>query len=660
MGRLGIEKVYGSRQRGSEQRTIRSADSSEVRAPSVAQGSEPSPDGRKAPPAVASEKRQGSRGSKARRARRTPPAVPLPETLAPYERFSCVSGELCEPPADTPYRVEFRRLAGTRSVRSFLLVGSSLLLVGGFFVWLMLPSHWPQLDNGYLVDGASVLMTISTGLICAFAFLNVATLARASVLARDPIPVPPERGTRVAFLTTIVPSVEPLETVQPTLEAAQYIRHDGQLDIWLLDEGDDRSVKKMCSRLRVRHFTRHGHDRWNEPSGTFKARSKHGNYNAWLDAHGEDYDFFISVDPDHVPLPSFAERFLGYFRDPDVAFVVGPQVYGNTERFVPRAAESQQFLFHSLLQRAGNDSRSAMLVGTNNAVRIKALRAVGGLQDSVTEDMATSLALHTGHNPETGRRWTSVYTPDVVAVGEGPESFTDYFAQQSRWSRGTDQILLRQFWRRAAGLRGHGLLHYLLLTCYYPTVAIAWILGAFNGLAYFTLGAGGAVVTGQQWLMLYVNAVALQLGLYIYNRRHNVSPREIDGTPGALGMLVSAMSAPIYVSSLFGAALGRKVGFKVTPKGEAGRRDSLATFRSHVIWAAVFAIPLLLSYPLGHDRATMRLWSAASLLICLLPIAIWRAALQRDRRRLREAASPAAETTSVPARQPVTPLVIET
>ena len=654
---MASKKTQANR-RSKARRTAPAVPLPETLAP-VAQGTEPSPDGRRASPAVASKKTQANRRSKARRTRRTAPAVPLPETLAPYAPFSCVSGELRQPPTDAEYRVEFRRLTGTRSIRSFLLVISSLLLVGGFFVWLMLPSHWPQLDNGHLVDSASVLMTISTGLICAFAFLNVATLARASVLARDPIPVAPEKGTRVAFLTTIVPSVEPLETVRPTLEAAKHIRHDGHLDIWLLDEGDDPSVKKMCSRLRVRHFTRHGQDRWNEPSGTFKARSKHGNYNAWLDAHGGDYDFFISVDPDHVPLPTFAERFLGYFRDPDVAFVVGPQVYGNTDRFVPRAAESQQFLFHSLLQRAGNESRSPMLVGTNNAVRINALQAVGGLQDSVTEDMATSLALHTGRNAETGRRWTSVYSPDVVAVGEGPESFTDYFTQQSRWARGTDQILLRQFWKHAWGLRGHGLLHYLLLTCYYPTVAIAWILGAFNGLAYFALGAGGAVVTGQQWLMLYVNAVALQLGLYIYNRRHNVSPREPDGTPGALGMVVSAMSAPIYVSSLYGAALGRSVGFKVTPKGEAVRRDSLETFRLHLIWAAVFAIPLLLSFPLGHDRLTMRLWSAASLLFCLLPIAIWRVSLRRDARRARAAARSTAET-SAPGRHPATTLVMET
>lgn len=92
-----------------------------------------------------------------------------------------------------------------------------------------------------------------------------------------------------------------------------------------------------------------------------------------------------------MPLENFAERLLGYFRDPDVAFVVGPQVYGNDGGFVSRAAESQQYLFHSVLQRAANSHDAAMLVGTNNAVRIAALQAIGGLQDSITEDAATSI-----------------------------------------------------------------------------------------------------------------------------------------------------------------------------------------------------------------------------------------------------------------------------
>jgi cellulose synthase/poly-beta-1,6-N-acetylglucosamine synthase-like glycosyltransferase len=546
-----------------------------------------------------------------------------------YDRFSALAGELTEPPTADGYRVRFKPLDGRRPVRTRLLVVLALLFVGGFLTWLMLPSHWPQENGSQLLYVASLVMVANTGVIGLFALINVTALCRASLAARDPIPVSPQRGTRVAFLTTIVPSREPLSVVRATLEAALAIRHEGTLDVWLLDEGGDPAVPAMCAEIGVHHFSRAGIEAYNQPSGAFKTKSKHGNYNSWLDAHGDDYEFLVSVDPDHVPFPSFCERLLGYFRDPDVAFVVGPQVYGNYSRFVTRAAESQQFLFHSLLQRAGNRSRTPMLVGTNNAIRISALRAIGGLHDSITEDMATSLAFHSASNPASGRRWTSVYTPDLVAVGEGPETFTDYFTQQWRWSRGTNDVVRSNFWRRAHCLSPRQIVHYGLLLSYYPTTAIAWALGIFNGLLFMTLHVGGVTVPIHLWLMLYLDAAALQVGLYFWNRRHNVSPHERQGSSGVSGMFISALSTPVYMSSLVGSIARRKGSFVVTSKGDSKQLDTIATFATHLRWAAVIAVPMCVSLLLSPENWWMYLWSLLALLVCLVPVAIWR--LEADR-----------------------------
>lgn len=320
------------------------------------------------------------------------------------------------------------------------------------------------------------------------------SLSLASLLARDPVPVRPDPTMRVAFLTTIVPGKEPLEMVRTTVAAARKIRYAGRFDVWLLDEGDSDEVRAMCEAEGVRHFSRKSIEQYNQTRGGFKAKTKHGNYNAWMDTHGHRYDVFMSVDPDHVPTPDYADRMLGYFRDPDVAFVVGPQVYANVDNFVTRAAESQQFPFHSVIQRAGNAYGVAMLVGTNNAVRIEALGCVGGLVDSITEDFATGIAIHSRRNPETGGRWRSVYTPDVVAVGEGPSSWADYFGQQLRWSRGTFELLRGPFWRRLHRLGGLRPLHYLLIATFYPSMAFGWVLGLINATLYLTLGASGIVV----------------------------------------------------------------------------------------------------------------------------------------------------------------------
>jgi nicotinamide riboside transporter PnuC len=423
--------------------------------------------------------------------------------------------------------------------------------------------------------------------------------------------------------------------------------------VWLLDEGDDDEVKAMCARIGVRHFSRKGRPQFNAPAGAFKAKTKHGNYNAWAQQHGNSYDVFISVDPDHVPAPNFCERMLGYFRDPDVAFVVGPQIYGNYDNVVTRWAESQQYLFHSLLQRAGNRRGIAMLVGTNNAVRLEALRSIGGLQDSITEDMATSLVVHGSTNPATGRRWRSVYTPDVLAVGEGPSSWTDYFSQQHRWSRGTDEVALTGFLRLALKLGPRRALHYALLMSYYPLTALAWLLGAANAACYLLFGAKGVLVPMEVWLMLYVDAALFQIGLYVWNRRHNTSPHEEAGSSGLTGMLVSTLSTPVYVSSLVGTLLRRRSGFVVTPKGDAMSPDRLRTFGSGLWWAAFYAVLLAVAPFAGHVHGAMWAWPAVNLVICLIPPVIF-LGQQRRRRAARRAASAAltAPTVMVAAVEP--------
>ncbi|MFF4736221.1 glycosyltransferase family 2 protein [Streptomyces sp. NPDC001262] len=550
-----------------------------------------------------------------------------------YEHYSRLAGPLTQPPEGVPYRVRYRSLLADEPhrIKAALLLGAAPVVSLALLLWLMQPAHWTHRENATaLMRVLDTVMLVSIGLIELFRTLNVTSNAHATLVARDPIPVVPQTGTKVAFLTSFVPGKEPIAMVTRTLEAAVRVRHRGPLDVWLLDEGDDPEVKDVCKRLGVHHFTRKGVEKWNRPKGPHRARTKHGNYNAWLDAHGEHYDFFASVDTDHVPLPNFLERMLGYFRDPDVAFVVGPQVYGNYDAAVTKAAESQQFLFHALIQRAGNRYGTPMFVGTNNAVRISALKGIGGLYDSITEDMATGFELHRHRNPATGRKWRSVYTPDVLAVGEGPNAWTDFFTQQLRWSRGTYETILKQYWKGPFTLRPGAFLNYTLMVIYYPMTAINWMLGALSCALFLGLGASGIQINSEVWMMLYSDAAALQIGLYIWNRRHNVSPHEPEGSGGLAGMAMSALSAPIYARSLTDAVLRRKSRFVVTPKGDSASPDTLfGTFRIHLFFLAVFGGSLVASFFLGHTHVAMRTWAALAVLITVAPIAAWAWTLRR-------------------------------
>ncbi|MGW3563144.1 glycosyltransferase family 2 protein [Streptomyces sp. NPDC000941] len=576
------------------------------------------------------------------------PRPPLPKY--DYEHYSRLAGPLSRPDSESagnsakPYRVRYRGLLADEPhrIRAALLLGAAPLLSLGLLLWLMQPAHWTSREGvGPVMAAMDTVMLVSIGLIELFRTLNVLSNAHATLVARDPVPVVPETGTKVAFLTSFVPGKEPLEMVTRTLEAAVRVRHRGTLHVWLLDEGDDPAVRAVCARLDVRHFTRKGVEKWNRPKGPHRARTKHGNYNAWLDAHGDAYDYFASVDTDHVPLPNYLERMLGYFRDPDVAFVVGPQVYGNYDAVVTKAAESQQFLFHALIQRAGNAYGGPMFVGTNNAVRISALKGIGGLYDSITEDMATGFELHRHRNPATGRKWRSVYTPDVLAVGEGPGAWTDFFTQQLRWSRGTYETLLKQFWKAPFTLPPGKLFNYTLMVIFYPASALNWILAALSCALFLGFGASGLQIDPAIWMMLYGNASALQIGLYIWNRRHNVSPHEPEGSGGVAGMVMSALAAPIYARSLMDAVLRRKSRFVVTPKGDSASPDTLfGTFRIHLFFLAVFGGSLASSFYFDHSHPAMTVWASLALAVTAAPIIAWRWTLRQQKRTEKQTADP--------------------
>jgi cellulose synthase/poly-beta-1,6-N-acetylglucosamine synthase-like glycosyltransferase len=560
-----------------------------------------------------------------------------------YDTHSRLAGPLTEPSGPV-HRVRYTKLLAKEPhrIRAVLLMTLAPVLTGVLLVYLVWPTHWVEREgaDSWLV-GLDITMLTAIGLIELFMVVNVVSIAHATMVARDPIPVVPEPGTRVAFLTTYVPGKEPLSMVRATLEGATRTRHDGHLDVWLLDEGDDDRARALCAELGVRHFTRRGTAEWNLPKGPHKARTKHGNYNAWIAAHGEEYAFFASVDTDHVPLPNFLERMMGYFRDPDVAFVVGPQVYGNYTAPVTKAAESQQFLFHALIQRAGNRYRAPMFVGTNNVVRVAALRQIGGLRDSITEDMATGFELHRHRNPATGAYWRSVYTPDVLAVGEGPASWTDFFSQQMRWSRGTYETLLTQYWKAPFTMPWGRLFSYTLMLVYYPMTAVNWLLGIVSCVLFLCFGASGTQVTASVWLMLYSDAAALQVGLYLWNRRHNVSPHEPEGSGGLAGMAMSALCAPIYLKSLGAALLRLPCRFVVTPKGGDASPDRLLTFRIHLFWAAVLSASLTASLLLGHSHVAMRTWAVLATALSLAPVGVWAVTRHRERRAAAPAPTPA-------------------
>jgi cellulose synthase (UDP-forming) len=326
------------------------------------------------------------------------------------------------------------------------------------------------------------------------------------------------------------------------------------------------------------------------------------------------------MDPDHVPHPNFLERSLGYFADPDIGFVVAPQVYANlTESFVARGAAELAYIFHGIIQRGGNGRGAPLLIGTNHLYRPTAFRQIGGYQDCIIEDHLTSMVLYSTVNPATGNNWKGVYTPDILAVGEGPATYADFFSQQKRWAYGICEIARRHSPRLFARMRTQQRLSFFALQTHYPTTAIVWVGVIFLSAIYLV---GGVTVTRMPltvWAVLFPANLILGFAFFQFMRRFNLVEHERKSW-GLTGMALELITAPIYVAAAAAQVAGRRLIYVVTAKGSAATRDNLRTFRPHVGWAAIAGGSLLAGVTLNHSYPSLYIWASFALLVCVTPI----------------------------------------
>jgi hypothetical protein len=216
-----------------------------------------------------------------------------------------------------------------------------------------------------------------------------------------------------------------------------------------------------------------------------------------------------------------------------------------------------------------------------------------------------------------------------------------------RWSRGTYETILKQYWKGWYSLPPSKLFNYTMMIIFYPMSAMNWILAALSCALFLGMGASGVNIDPAVWLMLYGNASALQIGLYVWNRRHNVSPHEPEGSGGVAGMVMSALSAPLYAKALIDSVLRRKSKFVVTPKGDSASPDTLfGTFRYHWYFIVIFGGSITAGLVLGHAHPAMIIWATFALLITASPIFAWRHSLREARKK------PAAAAPAEPHTQP--------
>jgi cellulose synthase (UDP-forming) len=496
------------------------------------------------------------------------------------------------------------RLPLRQRVTYSLLVFVGLLLAVRFAVFWFSPARLPEI-LGTGPDGWDLLLFGGlTFVVWHRQTMDIlAWLICGRVEAQREPPAPPA-GLRVAFITTFVPASESIDMLEGTLRAMLAAEYPH--DTWVLDEGDDPAVRRLCDALGVNHFTRHGIARYHQETGAFLTKSKAGNHNAWYSEQAAKYDIVAQIDSDFIVRPDFLTRTLGHFRNPQVGFVGTPQIYGNTGNWIARGAAQQTYLFYGPIMRALSHRRMALMIGANHIVRVAALRDIGWYQGHLTEDLATGMRLHAA-------RWESVYVPEPLAVGEGPTTWAAYFNQQYRWAFGCMNIFFCHSPRVNYKMRlKHGLLYFLLEQFYFS--GLAMVIAATLLMVYYLFGWAPARIQFEQLAWWYGPLLGWRQLIPFWLQRFNVRPLAERGIFWA-GRFLTIAAIPIYFLALLGVARNKRVTFKTTPKGSKGGsadEESLLVFKPHLIVSGTIMAGLALAVLLGHTSPIFLAWGSVT------------------------------------------------
>lgn len=483
------------------------------------------------------------------------------------------------------------------------LVGLFMTLLFG--VWWFNPAHVPDNFNGWLHIFDFLLFAVVSYVIWHQMISEVFSWTVASDM-KQPVPMKPKRGLRVAFLTAFVPGKEPYELLENTLK--NMVNADYPHDTWLLDEGNDKIAKQICKRLGVRHFSRKGIAKYNMPDGHFKAKTKGGNHNAWHDKHGHKYDIVAQLDVDFAPRRDFLTRTLGYFNDPKVAFVGTPQVYGNAdESWVAQGAAEQAYAFYGATQKGLFGKDMQLFIGANHIVRVAALEDIGGYPGHIVEDHLAGMHFYT-------KRWKSVYLPEQLAIGEGPATWEAYFSQQMRWAYGLMDIFFKHSPRLLPKMRlKHAVNYYLLQQHYFYGIAQVWGIALIT--LYFITGIHATSMELAPLLVLYLPLLIIQLLISLWLQRFNIDPKNESGLL-LRGRLLTIAAWPIYFLAFVGVVTGRRLTYAVTPKGDQqSEQVALTLFMPHVILGTITGLDVILAFNGQHQAPFLLFWAILNTLI---------------------------------------------
>jgi cellulose synthase (UDP-forming) len=441
-----------------------------------------------------------------------------------------------------------RRLLSSKRRALFIL---PIWIAVSFWMWLW----WLGAPHGHYFEW--LYFALTGAMLYEFTVLPTALLYFVLRAKR-----PPRRRTlnnrKVAVITLCVPSHESIEIIKRQLQAIAAITYPH--DSWVLDEGNNKIVKKLALQHRVKYFSRKGTEKYNQDKPPFKAKTKAGNVNAWLDkVKRHKYDFFVQLDIDHRPKPNYLNKTLGYFRDEKVAWVQAPSVYKNLHYWTARGAAELELAFQGPLQMGFyGHSETPFIIGSHSTYRMSAVREIGGFQPTRAEDHLDTLVL-------ASKGWRGVFLPEIIAEGDGPETLSTYLSQHFAWAFSMFQVLMNYSPKLLKTMPIKNQLQFLFTQTWYPLWSLSNMVMFVAPLIILTTNHYIVVIKGSDFPLHFLPLFCATFLIW-WAARPTMQPSYLHLS--WRGILLHGTTWPVILRAIVSAAVRANKPYMITPKGK--------------------------------------------------------------------------------------------
>ncbi len=403
---------------------------------------------------------------------------------------------------------------------------------------------------------------------------------------------------------------EPLEILEQTLIACKALDYPtAKLRVYVLDDAPREEVEKLVTNFGFNHLRREN-----------RKHAKAGNLNAGLErTNGE---FIMLLDVDHIPVRNYLLETLGFFKNPQVAFVQTPHHFYNPDCYqknlsMERHLVNEQDLFFQIIEPGKNGANAVIFAGSSAVFRRKALEEVGGFKtDCAIEDMHTGMELQ-------ARGWRGIYYNRILSAALSPENFSGYLTQRKRWTKGGVQLFFldNPLWKK--GLSFQQRLYYFSSLIYFFS---SWsrLIYLLTPLSFLLLSYNPIVTSIPMLLWYFIpNYLASHLVFSLFTREYrNPFWSDVYESASCFSLSWTVFETLFRPDFLI---------FNVTPKGLKTDKENFKwrLVLPHIILSVLFILGIIRAtehFLSGHTRfnafGLACVWALFNLILLLSSIAV--------------------------------------